>query len=558
MHRLAYFAAVTLAFLLWTRTTLAEGEGQADLDEATDQQVTAESLADLEKVTSLIESALEKGLDEGQEKLAKQMLAANLFQHADRLSKSIFDQMPPTRNWQLVRQYALKDLEKAKQHDPKLPDTYLLLARLHGELPGGDSQIAHDSIDEAIKLLADKPAQQATAYILKGKMAEDMADKLKHFDAACKADPENLEALQARAIVYLQQAETAEKENNPQGSQELIDKAMADFSKVIEKDPTNTATIGLIVQILAQKQKFDEGIKYADKLIELSPEEPEGYRIKGSLLYFKDDDKAALELLDKALDIDPEDVDSLLLRSQVHQALKEPEKAKADIEKALSLEPNQERVILTRSALAAQQKRFAEAFADMNLLLQIDPTNEDYRRQMAAYYVMDKRPRKAIALLTTIIDRNDKSSEAYRSRGDALLSVGKHAEAIEDYEKALKIDPTDTGVLNNLAWVMATSPKDEIRNAERSIELATKACELTEYKQAHILSTLASGYAEKGDWETAIKWSTKAVELGAEEDETRDQLKKELESYQEKKPWRELQEVEENTAPLEAEADLET
>ncbi|MEX2026759.1 MAG: hypothetical protein WEH44_05650, partial [Pirellulaceae bacterium] len=130
---------------------------------------------------------------------------------------------------------------------------------------------------------------------------------------------------------------------------------------------------------------------------------------------------------------------------------------------------------------------------------------------------------------------------------------------IADYEKAMAIDPENTGVLNNLAWVMATSPEDGVRNAKRSIELATKACELTEYKQAHILSTLASGYAESGDWETALKWSSKAVEVGSDEAETIDQLKKELESYKEKKPWREKQEIEENTKPLEpGKGDLET
>ena len=70
--------------------------------------------------------------------------------------------------------------------------------------------------------------------------------------------------------------------------------------------------------------------------------------------------------------------------------------------------------------------------------------------------------------------------------------------------------PEESGLLNNLAWVLATSPNDKVRDGKRSIELATKACELTEYKEAHILSTLASGYAEEGDFETAKKWSAKA------------------------------------------------
>jgi len=48
-----------------------------------------------------------------------------------------------------------------------------------------------------------------------------------------------------------------------------------------------------------------------------------------------------------------------------------------------------------------------------------------------------------------------------------------------------------------------------LRNGKRAIELATEACKLTEYKQAHILSTLAPAMPETGDFETAMSWSQK-------------------------------------------------
>jgi hypothetical protein len=92
-------------------------------------------------------------------------------------------------------------------------------------------------------------------------------------------------------------------------------------------------------------------------------------------------------------------------------------------------------------------------------------------------------------------------------------------------------------LLNNLAWVLATSPNDNLRDGKRAIELAKQGCDLTEYKQAHIVSTLAAAYAETGDFESAIKWSKKAVETGSEA--IKPQLAKELESYEAKKPWRE-------------------
>ncbi len=153
---------------------------------------------------------------------------------------------------------------------------------------------------------------------------------------------------------------------------------------------------------------------------------------------------------------------------------------------------------------------------------------------------------------------------ALRGRADAYLSIGKQAEAIVDYELAYSVDPEDDGVLNNLAWVLATSPKDKLRDATRAIQLATKACEMTEYRQAHILSTLAAAFAEAGDFDKAVEWSTKAVELGKAEAieqkniEIEDQLQQELENYQQKKPWRELQEMEEEGSNAPQDDDLKT
>jgi hypothetical protein len=92
--------------------------------------------------------------------------------------------------------------------------------------------------------------------------------------------------------------------------------------------------------------------------------------------------------------------------------------------------------------------------------------------------------------------------------------------------------------------MLATSPNDSIRDAVRAISLAEKACEATEWKEAHIISTLAAGHAEKGDFETAQKFSRQAVEADAAAGgEVEEQLKNELASYEAGKPWRERQEV---------------
>ncbi len=524
----------------------ADKPGQNDLDQATDLQISAETLGDLEKVIKLAESALEKGLDKDQEQFAKQMLAAALYQHANRSAESIIERGRRNPRAGAIRTQALKDLEKAKKYDPTLPDIFLLEARLQAT-QGGDLKAAAAAASEAIKLLTgkDDAKQLSKAYILRAQLTEDADRKLADFDAAVDADPSNTDAGQALALLYIQKGEN--------------EKAVATLQKLLERDADNPTLLAALAEALTDLRKYDEALKYCDGVIKQAPRTTIGYNLRARVKVMKEDIDGALKDLDEALSINGNDLQALLMRSNLHASRGNDEKAKIDVDRLLRQAPDLPQAILLRSMIAAGKKRWGEAITDMQVLLQTDPTNAEWRIRLAGYFVGDSRPRKAVELLTQVLDgirdesdpqQRETKADALRARGDALLSVGRHADAVKDYDEALKLDPEDTGVLNNLAWVLATSPDDPVRNAQKSIEMGLKACELTKYERPHILSTLAAGYAEKGDWELAKKWSAKAVELGAKDDDVDQQLKKELEGYKERKPWREKQEVEENTKPL--------
>ena len=65
----------------------------------------------------------------------------------------------------------------------------------------------------------------------------------------------------------------------------------------------------------------------------------------------------------------------------------------------------------------------------------------------------------------------------------------------------------------SVAWILTKCPDERIRDGKRAVESATKACELSGWKEPISLETLAAACALSGDFESAVKWQTKANAL---------------------------------------------
>jgi tetratricopeptide (TPR) repeat protein len=99
---------------------------------------------------------------------------------------------------------------------------------------------------------------------------------------------------------------------------------------------------------------------------------------------------------------------------------------------------------------------------------------------------------------------------------------------------------TRHSVLNSIAWLRATSPQQSLRDGKQAVSVATRACELTEWKNWAYLDTLAAAYAEAGDFENALKFQSQAVELSAAASvDQQSGMHKRHELYRKKKPHRE-------------------
>ncbi len=515
-------------------------DGQADLDEAMIRRIDAETPKQLEAVIALLESALAKGLGEESRSFANKMIGSIQLERA----QSIVAQMMQGGELRAraLRAEALQTLKSALKRDPELIEAYLLLARLH-LLTEGDAEEVRKATTKAIELLADNPQAQSGAYLLRALRQVDDESRAADLDQAVKTDPSNVEARQARALLRLQ--------NND------VSGGVEDLKALLKQDPTNQAVAQVAVEQLVNLDRTEDAIALLSETLQANPSEGL-YRLRGIIYRAEGKEEEALADFSKALAMQPKDPVSLLQRAEISLGRRDIKSAKRDLNEAIRVEPrvaDSVAAVRVRCYIAVEEGRLADAINDMNLIVQANPDDAFWILQLANLYLQDKRPRKAIELATGVLKRDPENVSALRTRADTLLGLGDHAAAIKDYERAIKVGIDNpalrSGVLNNLAWVLATSPKDDLRDGDRSIKFGTEAAELTDFKEPHILSTLAAGYAEKGDFEEAIKWSSKAVEIGHEQEHDQvEQLEEELESYRENKPWREEQETEENRAPL--------
>jgi tetratricopeptide (TPR) repeat protein len=85
--------------------------------------------------------------------------------------------------------------------------------------------------------------------------------------------------------------------------------------------------------------------------------------------------------------------------------------------------------------------------------------------------------------------------------------------AIEYYHKTLQAQPDMLEALNNLAWLLAANRDAAIRNGAEAVNLAERACKLSDYKMPVFIGTLAAAYAEAGRFGDAVSTAEKARDL---------------------------------------------
>ncbi len=247
-----------------------------------------------------------------------------------------------------------------------------------------------------------------------------------------------------------------------------------------------------------------------------------------------------------ALKLKPELADAWYNLGVLKAKQGKPDEAAQFYTTALEIQPAYSEVRLSFGALLASQQQFDAAIAQFQAVLQAAPDNADAQFNLAAALNAKGDLAGAAEHYAAACRLRPDDLEARQNLGLVLLSQGKTAEAAEvfqevlrarpearthhllalaldaqgqaeaalvQYRQAVRLNPNAAVYLNDLAWILATNPKAELRNGAEAVRLAEEACRLSGEKEARFFGTLDAAYAEAGRFEDAVATATRARDL---------------------------------------------
>jgi tetratricopeptide (TPR) repeat protein/mono/diheme cytochrome c family protein len=157
--------------------------------------------------------------------------------------------------------------------------------------------------------------------------------------------------------------------------------------------------------------------------------------------------------------------------------------------------------------------RFDDAAREFREAIRLKPDYAVAHNNLGTVLYARGRTSEAIAEFSAALASDPSNVDAHVSLGYALRETGDLRGAIDQYRQAVALQPDSAAALANLSWLLATSPDVRLRKPGRAVELAQRAADLTERKDAQALDVLAAAYAADGAFDRAVEATNAALRL---------------------------------------------
>ena len=258
---------------------------------------------------------------------------------------------------------------------------------------------------------------------------------------------------------------------------------------------------------------------------------------RGQMLAAKGDHLAALADFEQAIESDSRCLSALHNRAVSLAESGQLEAALADFTKLIQLSPAWDSAHRNRSELLLQLGQAEQALKDCDFTITRLQTTNGASTQLVEMFDLRGRilqsmgkPHEAARDFTKALTLLPDDPKLLHHRGNALAQIGYFEQAVEDYLAALEIDAYQGAIYSDLAWVLATCPREELRDPITAVEAARRARRLLPGDDYRMLESGAAAHAAMGDFEEAIRLQQRA--LLASDPSALSQMRARLVSYE--------------------------
>ena len=373
-----------------------------------------------------------------------------------------------------------------------------------------DGAIAH--FTKVLQVVPDDVAaliDRGKAYGKKdGKEDEDRA--LADLNRAIELDPKNAAAWAQRGTIWRD-----ERDDSRVG---------ADCDEAIRLDPALAAPHLTRAQTYLIRSDFDHAWSDLEEAVRLGANDPDLFTTRAVVRLMRDDPRGAITDLDRVMQAKPEPawvLGAWWLRGIAHCVAGEFEAALGDYDQILKFAPQVSDAVLFRAQTLVMLGRYPEAWQTFDALVAANPGKAWFLASRAAVATKQARFADAVVDLDAALASPPDQVQAsfLVQRGYIAMRQHRYDRALADCERAVAWDPNRLAVsdkadaLAMLASIWSTCPEDRFRDGPKAVAAGTRACELSEWKDANALACLAAAHAEVGHFDQAIRYVQDALRV---------------------------------------------
>jgi tetratricopeptide (TPR) repeat protein len=207
---------------------------------------------------------------------------------------------------------------------------------------------------------------------------------------------------------------------------------------------------------------------------------------------------------------------------------------------ALKIDPNHRQSHIELAGVLLQLDKPKEAAEHFEHALEKRPNDPELRFKLGMARLAHGDTDEAIKQFSKSIELRP-SVLAHHHLGNTFIRLGRIPEAVSQFDAAVSLDERFIPAANNLAWLLATSKHEAVRDGPRAVELAERICSMDTERTPSNLDTLAASYAEAGRFPDAIQTAEEAIRLAkaAGDLKTSQGVRKKMALYRQEIPYRE-------------------